>query len=179
MPKENPVEVKLTFPESLATLLTQIRTVVFRLDKKQMVEALRKTRREPSQIPINRNAVTKLENRTRVPSFEHLENYSRLLGLPSSALSFVSRYQRTSLDEAEKVAQAMLNVVMDAKREGRNRLDCRDLLKLAHDIKLEVSERPELPLVNANSRLEAELERMHREGVPKSEDLPLFKKNGD
>lgn len=175
MTRKKIADVRSTVPESLSTLLTQIRTVIFNVDRVQFARDLAETKREPIQTSINRNAIKDIEERRRVLNFEHIENYSRLMGLPTAALVFVSRYQRSPIEEAELVASVLLETVKNARSEGRSRLTASDLLRVAHQINLSVANKPELPPLSATSRIDAESQRQHREGRGGDDDLPLFK----
>lgn len=168
-------------PESLAELLKKIRTEIFQVNKTEMAAMLDAVARDPIVTPKMKRGdeINKIEERERNLLFENIESYSRLLGIPTCALSFVSRYQRTSLDEAHVVAVAMLQLIKDARRDGRNRLSVIDLHRIAHMINLtDVAHRPPLPPLDDVSKPPSEIDaashRRHRRGEDGVETTPLF-----
>jgi hypothetical protein len=170
-------------PESLATLLTAIRERIFRLQKAPFAEHLNSVRREPERATTYRtDVVGEIEGRTRIVDYEHIETYARSIGLPTCVLGFVSRYQRTSLDEAKLVAEAMLEVTEMARREGRNRLTVNDLHILAEKIDLDFPRRPELPKASDGtlSDVDAFAKQAAKTDQPDkdAQNLPLFDEKG-
>ena len=80
-----------------------------------------------STFTINRNAVSNIEKRTHQVLFEHLETYARAVGVPQPALSFVSRYQYASIEEARRVVDALNFVVTEAEQRSNRKLNVYDL----------------------------------------------------
>ncbi len=160
-PKKTALKVRESIPESFSRLLRSVRVSIFEANLTTMSKYLLNVRRRSDSLPkgFRHDAVNSLESRTQAITFEHIETYSRLLGLPTSVLSFVSRYQHESLDEAERVAQAMLDVVVEAKKRNQKRLSIYDLHVLAARIDISFDGReplPQIPLHKYRAQLEEE-----------------------